>query len=277
MASRATSRPRRTPRANATKLRVFARAAARRAATRRPTSSTTSTSSSSARYGAREAFEGGLRVYTTLDMRMQHDAISGAQGHACRPGRPARSCRSTRPTASSAPWRPAPTGSTTKFNLAWQAHRQLGSAMKPFALIGGRRAGRQPGDHLLQLAAAAHLPGPGRGAALLGRRHLLEHLRRAHQPGAGHLAVRQHVFAQLALDLGPRQDRRAWPTRWASRARSQPIPRSCWAPRSSTPLEMADAYATMADEGVHHAPQAIEKVVFPERPRRPAPRSAASA
>ena len=28
-------------------------------------------------------------------------------------------------------------------------------------------------------------------------------------------------------------------------------------------LEMADAYATMADEGIHHAPQAIEKVVFP--------------
>ena len=28
-------------------------------------------------------------------------------------------------------------------------------------------------------------------------------------------------------------------------------------------LEMADAYATMANEGIHHAPQAIEKVVFP--------------
>ena len=28
-----------------------------------------------ARYGARETFEGGLRVYTTLDLRMQHDAL----------------------------------------------------------------------------------------------------------------------------------------------------------------------------------------------------------
>ena len=28
-----------------------------------------------ARYGARETFEGGLRVYTTLDLRMQRDAL----------------------------------------------------------------------------------------------------------------------------------------------------------------------------------------------------------
>ena len=34
------------------------------------------------------------------------------------------------------------------------------------------------------------------------------------------------------------------------------------------PLEVADAYATFAAEGIHHAPQAIAKVVFPNGKRR---------
>ena len=32
----------------------------------------------------------------------------------------------------------------TKFNLAWQAHRQLGSAMKPFALTAAVEQGANP-------------------------------------------------------------------------------------------------------------------------------------
>ena len=35
-----------------------------------------------------------------------------------------------------------------------------------------------------------------------------------------------------------------------------------------TPLEMADAYATLASGGIHHPPQAIVKVVLPNGPRR---------
>ena len=55
-------------------------AASRRPTTRRPTSSTTSPASSSTRYGAREVYEGGLRVYTSIDMRMQQDAIAALKG-----------------------------------------------------------------------------------------------------------------------------------------------------------------------------------------------------
>ena len=39
-----------------------------------------------------------------------------------------------------------------------------------------------------------------------------------------------------------------------------------------SPLEMTDAYATLASGGIHHNPVAIEKVVFPGGPGRP-PRS----
>ena len=81
----------------------------RRRATRPPTSSATSTRLLVNRYGARETFEGGLKVYTTIDMRMQHDAIAALKARLPSGSTPARSRRSTRPTASSAPWRRAPT------------------------------------------------------------------------------------------------------------------------------------------------------------------------
>ena len=42
-----------------------------------------------------------------------------------------------------------------------------------------------------------------------------------------------------------------------------------------SPLELADAYATLASGGIHHDPVAIAKVVFPDghvdRPEPPAP------
>ena len=55
-----------------------------------------------ARYGARETFEGGLRVYTTLDRRMQHDALVAMKSTL--PAGPAGALVSIdRRTASSAP------------------------------------------------------------------------------------------------------------------------------------------------------------------------------
>ena len=53
-------------------------------------------------YGAREVFEGGLQVYTSIDMRMQHDAIDALKAR-LPASKPAPSWRSTRRTASSAP------------------------------------------------------------------------------------------------------------------------------------------------------------------------------
>ena len=47
-----------------------------------------------------------------------------------------------------------------------------------------------------------------------------------------------------------------------------------------SPLEMADAYATLAAGGIHHEPVAIQRVVFPggriERPDRKPTRAGSS-
>src|SRR6185295_19504017 len=84
------------------------------------------------------------------------------------------------------------------------------------------------------------------------------------------------VFAQLDLDVGPQQV--------AATAKSMGIESELdGIPAEGigglrigvSPLEMADAYATLASGGIHRKPVAIERVVFPggrvEEPQRPEP------
>jgi penicillin-binding protein 1A len=88
------------------------------------------------------------------------------------------------------------------------------------------------------------------------------------------------VYAQLALDVGvPDFARTASEmgitSPLGSNAEGRPCRSGpdCIVPPAAaigglaegvTPLEMADAYATLADGGVHHPPTAIAKVVFPD-------------
>jgi penicillin-binding protein 1A len=88
------------------------------------------------------------------------------------------------------------------------------------------------------------------------------------------------VFAQLVLDVGPQDFAdTAYSMGITSplgiSAHGHPCKRgsSCFIPPADaigglsegvTPLEMADAYATLADGGVHHPATAIAKVVFPD-------------
>ena len=88
------------------------------------------------------------------------------------------------------------------------------------------------------------------------------------------------VFAQLGLDVGPENiARTAYEMGITSPlgikgARGIPckLGPNCFIPPADaigglsvgvTPLEQADAYATLANGGVHHDPTAIDKVVFP--------------
>ena len=70
------------------------------------------------------------------------------------------------------------------------------------------------------------------------------------------------VYAQLALDVGAANIVRV-AHRMGIRSPLAPYPSIVLGTEAVTPLEVADAYATFASEGVRHAPQAITKVVFP--------------
>ena len=97
-----------------------------------------------ARFGATEAFDGGLRVHTTLDLRLQKRRSRGDEG-ACYPAGPAGALVSIDPATGYI--RAMVTSldfAHEQFNLASQAHRQLGSAMKPFALAAAVEQGVDP-------------------------------------------------------------------------------------------------------------------------------------
>ncbi len=214
------------------------------------------------RYGVNQALEGGLKVYTSLDLRLQNDAIKALKSTL--PAGPAGALVSIDPATGYIRAMVASTDyRTTKFNLAWQSHRQLGSAMKPFALTAAVEQGAEPGDDLLRLDAAAPLPRPDGGAAVLEREHLLQHLRRARStwcrpPGS---PTTRSTPSSLWTS-GPRKIVTV-AHRMGITSRLQPYPSIVLGSEVVNPLEVADAYATFAAEGVRHAPQAIEKVVFP--------------
>jgi hypothetical protein len=70
------------------------------------------------------------------------------------------------------------------------------------------------------------------------------------------------VYAQLALDLGPRKIVTV-AHRMGITSPLAAYPSIVLGSEVVNPLEVADAYATFAAEGVRHDPQGVVKVVFP--------------
>jgi penicillin-binding protein 1A len=99
-----------------------------------------------ARYGTRTTFEGGLRVYTTLDLGRQAAAEKAVASVLDQPADPSAALVSLDPATSAVR---AMVGGRNfaeqKFNVATQGHRQPGSAFKPFVLATAMNKGISPG------------------------------------------------------------------------------------------------------------------------------------
>ena len=150
----------------------------------------------------------------------------------------------------------------TSFDLAWQAHRQLGSAMKPFALTAAVEQGANPATTFYD-SQPLHL--------FLGQGAVPPYwdVRTFSNTYAGRINLVQAtwqsdntVYAQLALDVGAANIVRV-AHRMGIRSPRPRTPSIVLGTEAVTPLEVADAYATFASEGVRHAPLAITRVVFP--------------
>jgi penicillin-binding protein 1A len=213
------------------------------------------------RYGLQTTFEGGLKVHTSLDLRMQSAAIRALKSTL--PPGPAGALVSIDPATGYIRAMVATTDfAKTKFNLAWQAHRQLGSAMKPFALTAAVERGANPAiTYYTSQPLSIDL-----GAGALPR---YWNVRTFSNTYAGRINLVQAtwqsdntVYAQLALDLGA-QSIVSVAHRMGIRSRLQPYPSIVLGSEAVTPLEVANAYATFASEGVRHTPQAIVRIAFP--------------
>lgn len=213
------------------------------------------------KYGATQVFEGGMRVYTTLDLQWQEAAIAAIKGTLNQPGDPASAVVTIDPANGQI--RALVGGLDFKkqqFNLAYQARRQPGSAMKPFVLAAAIEQGANPAttyydSHPLHITFPNGAP-PWDVTTFDGTAYGPSNLVQA--------TIRSDntVYAQLVLDVGPQNVVRL-AHKMGITSPLQAVPSIALGSQVVDPLELASAYATFAAEGVRHAPTAITKIVLP--------------
>ncbi len=227
------------------------------------------------RYGAETVRNGGIKAYTTLQPRLQEVGLEAMRSALPYSTDPSSALVSINPDngeiesmVSSSSY------DSSQFNLAAQGHRQPGSTFKAFVLTTAIKQGIDPYTTYytskpldLNLPKWGHWEVHTADEGYLGKVNLQQ----------ATVASDNTVFAQLDLDVGPE--------RVAATAKSMGITSPLdGIPAEGigglrvgvSPLELADAYATLADGGIHHDPIAIKRVVFPggrtERPNRAPPR-----
>jgi penicillin-binding protein 1A len=233
------------------------------------------------RYGLNTVQSGGLKVYTTIDPRLQEAAQSAVDScSVCYSGGPASALASVDPSngkivalASTQRYSPE-----SQFNFAAHAQRQPGSSFKTYVLTAAIRQGIDPDTTYYDGSSPKTLETPGGSSWTVNN---------AEPGGGGVLPLTEAtwesvnvVFAQLGLDVGPENfARTAYDMGITSPlgikgAREIPckLGANCFIPPADaigglsvgvTPLEQANAYATLANGGTRHDPTAIDKVVFP--------------
>ena len=219
------------------------------------------------RYGINTVRNGGLKAYTTIDPDLQLKAEEAVAGcYVCySEGGPAAGLASVDPDSGAIVALASTEGyaDESQFNYAWQAHRQPGSSFKTFVLTTAIKQGIDPDTTYYNGASPMTLDLPGGGAPWVVNNA---------EPGGGTMSLDEAtvhsvnvIFAQLDLDVGPEEvTKTAEEMGIEAKLDSVPAEGIGGLSEGVTPLEMADAYATLANGGVHHDPTAISKVVFPD-------------
>ena len=147
---------------------------------------------------------------------------------------------------------------TSQFNLAAQGERQPGSSFKAFVLTTAVDQGIDPDTTTYPGPSSITLhPDPYTNWTVSGG-----------GPGLLREATAQSVntvFAQLGIDVGPQNfTEMAHKMGITSHLDGFYAEALGGTSQCCTVLEMSNAYATIANGGVHHKPTAIRKVVFPD-------------
>src|SRR5512146_2526490 len=217
------------------------------------------------KYGLNTVRYGGLKAYTTIDPELQERAQEAVDGcSVCySEGGPAAALASVDPAngeivaLASTPGGPE----ESEFNYAWQAHRQPGSSFKTFVLTTAIKQGVDPYSTYYDGTSPKTLDLPGGGTWTVNNA----------EPGGGTMSLASAtwdsvnvVFAQLDLDVGSENvTHTAHQMGIEAPLESVPAEAIGGLAIGVTPLEMADAYATLANGGIHHEPTAIGRVEFP--------------
>jgi penicillin-binding protein 1A len=213
-------------------------------------------------YGLDAVRRGGMRVYTTINLKWQKIARAAIAKNLSVPGDPSAALVSIDPSnghilamASSARY------GTSKFNLAAQSHRQAGSTFKVMTLMAAIRRGVDPKTTYYTSKPLDFFDQPT-GTQIkvqtddhryVGRTNLFEALVRSDNT----------VYQQLDLDIGPKNvTKTAHDMGITSHLDSYPAEGLGGLRIGVSPLEMANAYATIASGGYRNRAVGITKVIL---------------
>ncbi len=211
------------------------------------------------KYGDQQAFRGGLRIYTTIDLHLQDIAESAVREELDPNEGPDAALACIDPRTG---YIKAMVGgknyTTSQFNVAADGHRQAGSSFKTFVLARALADSISPEQtYDASSPRTINLPDGGKWKVNNYDGH-----------GSGSTTIRNAtihsinvVFAQLIMDVGPsRVAEMAKQMGIQSPVESNPAIALGGLHIGVTPLEMASAYGTLATGGVHAVARSINKI-----------------
>jgi len=219
-----------------------------------------------AEYGANTVRTGGLKVYTTIDPRLQVAARKAIIDTLSAPTDPASALVSIDPATGAIKAMAAVTPGTSgnQFNLVAQAKRQAGSTFKMFVLAAAVDEGIDPESTYYVSGPFHYQPDPYSPAwnvstydhTYLGSTSIAN----------ATLHSDNTVYAQLTLDVGPRKvaemAHRLGVRSSLTTKEGAYVPSLGLGAIPVSPLDLASAYATLAAGGIYSKPMAIRKVVL---------------
>ena len=219
-----------------------------------------------AEYGANTVRTGGLKVYTTIDPRLQAAARRAIVDTLSSRTDPASALVSIDPATGAIKAMAAvtPGSSGNEFNLVAQAKRQAGSTFKMFVLAAAVDEGINPATTYYVSGPFHYQPDPYSPAwnvttydhTYLGSTSIAN----------ATLHSDNTVYAQLTLDVGPKKV--AEMAHWLGVRSPLTTKEGAYVPSLGlgaipvSPLDLASSYATIAAGGIYSKPMAIRKVVL---------------
>jgi penicillin-binding protein 1A len=209
-----------------------------------------------------ELFGGGLQIHTTIDPGLQREAQSAVASRVPANGHLSAALAAVDPSTGAVRALVGGTDfATSQFDAASAGGRQPGSSFKTFTLVAALEAGRHLND---QVNGAEPCPVPNpRGkpnpwkptnfeGEAFGRLSLMDAT--VHSVNCAFARVISSIGPQRVVDVAHSM---------GVTANLQPVPSLTLGTLPVPPLQMAGAYATLADDGTRHTTYVVDRVDGP--------------